>query len=173
MSAESPNEVTMKGEPVSLRGPELEVGQEAPDFTAVHSDWSEVSLADFSGKVVLISAVVSVDTSVCSLQTQRFDREVEELPDGVVVLTISRDLPFALDRFCGAQGVERMHVLSDHPAGEFGESYGVLIEDMGLLARSVFVVDRAGRIAYKEIVPEVTDHPDYEAALEAARKAAE
>ncbi len=164
--------VTMEGEPVTLVGLELAVGESAPDFTAVDRDWNEVSLADFADRPVLISAVVSVDTGVCSVQTARFNREAAELPEDVVILSISRDLPFALDRFCGAEDVNRIRVVSDHVPGEFGPRYGVLIENMQLLARAIFVVDRQGRIAYKEVVPEVTHHPDYDAALQAVRKAA-
>lgn len=165
--------VTMKGEPVTLLGPEPQVGRPAPGFTAVDANWNEVKLGDFAGRTVLISAVVSVDTGVCSRQTQRFNREADNLPEGAVVLTISRDLPFALDRFCGAEGVDRIQVLSDHVPGDFGPNYGILIESMRLLARAIFVVDPAGRLSYKEIVPEITDHPDYGAALQAAREAVE
>ncbi len=164
--------VTMKGDPITLIGPELKVGDRAPEFGAVDREWNTVSLSDFSGRPVLISAMVSVDTSVCSVQTTRFNQEADKLPDEVAILSISRDLPFALDRFCGAEDLERIHVLSDHVPGEFGPAYGVLIKDMQLLARAVFVVDKEGRLVYQQIVPEVTDHPDYDAALEAARKAA-
>jgi thiol peroxidase len=162
--------VTMKGEPLTLLGPELHVGDRAPDFTAVDRQWHKVKLSDFAGKVVLISAVPSVDTSVCSLQTKRFNEEAAGLPASVAVLTVSQDLPFALGRFCSAEGVERIRVLSDHVDAGFGKAYGVLIKGMRLLARSVFVVDAEGRIAYLEIVPELTDHPDYEAALSAVRQ---
>jgi len=164
--------VTLEGKPVTLLGTERQVGDEAPDFTVVDREWNQVHLRDFAGEVVLISAVPSIDTSVCSLQTQRFNEEAADLPDGVVTLTISQDLPFALDRFCGAEGVERIQVLSDHVYAEFGSRYGVLMEGMRLLSRSVWVVDKQGRIAYKELVPEITNHPDYDAALRAARKVA-
>ena len=161
--------VTMKGEPLTLLGPALTVGDRAPDFTAVDRQWNVVSLDDFRGKVVLISAVPSVDTSVCAVQTRRFNEEAAGLPEGVVIVTISQDLPFALGRFCGAQGIDRIQVLSDHVEADFGLSYGVLIKGMRLLARSVFVVDAEGRIAYVQIVPELTEQPDYEAALNAVR----
>jgi thiol peroxidase len=173
MTDERSNVVTMKGEPLTLLGPELQAGDPAPDFQAVDVNWNPVKLRDFRGKVVLISAVPSVDTGVCSMQTKRFNEESARLPEDVVVLTISHDLPFALGRFCGAEGVEDIPVLSDHVGGEFGRAYGVLIKEMRLLARSIFVVDKAGRIAYVQIVPELTDHPDYAAALDAAREAAE
>ena len=163
--------VTMQGRALTLLGPQLRVGDAAPDFTVVDRQWQAVRLSDFAGRTVLISAVPSVDTSVCSLQTQRFNREAAALPDDVAVLTVSQDLPFALDRFCGAEGIERIAVLSDHVDSSFGLGYGVLIEGMRLLARSVWVVGRDGRIAYVEIVPQLTEHPDYDAAVRAAREA--
>jgi len=170
MAEERTGLVTMKGEPVVLLGPSLKVGDAAPEFAAVDRGWQKVALSEFRGKVVLISAVPSVDTSVCSLQTRRFNEAAAALPPDAVVLAISQDLPFALGRFCGAEGIERLQVLSDHVDAEFGASYGVLIKGMRLLARSVFVIDKQGRIAYIELVPEITDHPDYEAALDAVRR---
>jgi thiol peroxidase len=164
--------VTMQGSPLTLLGPELKAGDAAPDFTAVDRKLDKVGLSDLKGKTVLISAVPSVDTSVCSLQTQRFNKEAASLPDNVVVVTISQDLPFALDRFCGAEGIENLHVLSDHVDASFGLAYGVLIKELRLLARSVFVVGSDGKLKYLQIVPEVTEHPDYDAALRAVRKAA-
>ncbi len=172
MGKERKRTVTLKGKPVTLTGPELHVGDKAPAFSAVDRNWSPVKLSDFKGKIVLISAVLSVDTSVCSAQTKRFNDEAAALPDDVAVLTISGDLPFALGRFCGAEGVERIRVVSDHPAGRFGKAYGILIKEMGLLARAIFVVDKEGRVAYEQIVPEVADHPDYDAALGAVRQLA-
>jgi thiol peroxidase len=172
MAEKQEGAVTLEGNPVTLLGTQPAVGEEAPGFTVVDAEWNEVHLSDYGGKVLLISAVPSVDTSVCSLQTQRFNEEAADLPDNVVVLTISQDLPFALDRFCGAEGVDRIPVLSDHVYAEFGDRYGILIEGMRLLARSIWLVDEQGKIAYKELVPEITDHPDYEAALEAAREVA-
>jgi thiol peroxidase len=144
----------------------------APDFTAVDEGLGKVSLGDFAGKVVLLSTVVSVDTSVCAVQTKRFSDETERLPRDVVLLTVSTDLPFALGRFCTAEGAAHTVALSDHRDVSLGTAYGLLIKGLRLLARSVWVIDREGRIAYKEIVPEVTDHPDYDRALRAARKAA-
>jgi thiol peroxidase len=172
MAAERKRVVTLKGKPLSLVGRELRVGDKAPPFSAVDKQWSTVKLSDFKGQVVLISSVLSVDTSVCSAQTKRFNEEAAALPGDVVILTISGDLPFALGRFCGAEGVDRIQVLSDHPAGKFGKAYGVLIKEMGLLARAIFVVDKDGRIAHTQIVPEVAEHPDYDAALGAARQLA-
>lgn len=171
-TAERHGIVTMKGNPVTLLGPDLGVGAPAPDFRAVDAGFAPVRLSDFRGKVVLISAVPSLDTGVCALQTKRFNDEVQRLPEGVEILTISMDLPFAQKRFCAAEKVDRVKVLADHVWREFGLRYGVLIRDMGLLARSVWVVGRDGKILYREIVPEVAQHPDYEAALAAVRRAA-
>jgi thiol peroxidase len=172
MTEERKGVVTMQGNPLVLLGPQLAVGDRAPEFTAVDGEWSEVCLGDFRGKAVLISAVPSLDTGVCAAQTKRFNEEAASLPDDVAVITISQDLPFAQGRFCGAEGIDGIRVLSDHVEADFGLSYGVLIKGMRLLARSVWVVGKDGRIAYVQIVPELTDHPDYDAALEAARKAA-
>ncbi len=163
--------VTLQGNPVTLLGDQLAVGAPAPDFKVVNGEFKPVRLADFKGKVCLISAVPSLDTSVCALQTRRFNQELASLPASVVVLTISMDLPFAQKRFCAAEKIERISVLSDHVWREFGTRYGILIKDLGLLARAVFVVDGQGRIAYKQLVPELTSHPDYEAALAAVRRA--
>jgi len=170
MAKERKRGVTLKGKPVTLTGRGLRVGDKAPAFSAVDGQWNPVKSSDFRGKIVVISAVFSVDTSICSAQTKRFNEEAAGLPGDVVVLTISGDLPFALSRFCGAEGVDRVRVLSDHPAGKFGKAYGVLIKEMGLLARAIFVVDKEGRIAYAQIVPEVAEHPDYDAALSAVRQ---
>lgn len=172
MAKERKGVVTMKGNPVTLVGPDLAVGERAPEFAAVDRDLHEVKLSDFAGRVVVISSVVSVDTSVCAVQTKRFSDETEELPENVVVLTISTDLPFALGRFCAAEGAGHTVALSDHRSVSFGTAYGVLIKDLRLLARSVWVVGKDGKIVYKEIVPEVASHPDYERALKAARQAA-
>ena len=162
-------EVTMKGRPLTLAGELAQVGQTAPDFVAVANDLSEVRLSSFRGKVVLVSAVPSLDTGVCSLQTKRFNRAAAGLGDDVVILTISMDLPFAQKRWCGAEGVANLQTLSDHRDASFGTAYGVLIKELRLLARSVFVVDRDGRIAYVQIVKELTEHPDYDAALAAVK----
>jgi thiol peroxidase len=165
----------MKDDPVTLLGPEtpVDVGDPAPDFRVVDGAFQPVTLEDVKGRVVLISAVPSLDTGVCSAQTKRFNEEAARLPDDVSVLTISMDLPFAQKRFCDAEKVDRIRVLSDHVWRSFGLSYGVLIKDMGLLARSVWVIGKDGRIAYRQIVSEVTEHPDYDAALAAAREVAE
>jgi thiol peroxidase len=161
----------MHGKPIVLVGANAGAGERAPDFKAVDGDFAPVSLSDFKGKVVLISAVPSLDTKVCSLQTKRFNEESAKLPKDVVIVTISTDLPFAQKRFCSTEGIDRIKVLSDSVWHDFGSKYGLVIKDMGLLARSVFVVGKDGRIAYEQIVPELTNHPDYDAALKAARDA--
>ena len=164
--------VTMKGNPVTLVGTPVKERDVAPDFTAVDSAFKPVKLSDFKGQVVLISAVPSLDTGVCALQTKRFNDEAAHLPANVVVLTISEDLPFAQKRFCEAEKIGRIKVLSDSVWREFGAKYGILIKDMGLLARSVWIVGRDGQVAYRQIVPELSMHPDYDAALKAVQAAA-
>ena len=171
MATERRNVVTMKGNPVTLVGPELKPGDKAPDFTVLANDLSPVTLADSAGKVRLISVVPSLDTPVCDQQTRRFNEEAARLGDKVAILTVSMDLPFAQKRWCGAAGIDRVKTVSDHRDASFGTAYGVLIKELRLLARAVFVVDAAGRIAYVQIVPEATSHPDYTAALAATRNA--
>jgi len=162
--------VIFKGKPVTLSGTEVNVGDKAPDFTVIANDLSEVTFNDTNGSVRLISVVPSVDTGVCDAQTRRFNEEAAKLP-GVKVLTISCDLPFAQARWCAAAGIENVQVLSDHRDLSFGKAYGVLMEEYRLLARAIFVVDSSGTVTYKEIVNEVGTHPNYEAAVEAAKQA--
>jgi thiol peroxidase len=150
-------------------GPELTAGQAAPDFTLLANDLTEVGLSDFAGKIVLIATVPSIDTSVCDTEARRFNEEAAALGDGVCVLVVSMDLPFAQQRWCGAAGIENVRTLSDHRDASFGESYGVLISELRLLARSIWVLDAAGTIRYIELVGELTDEPDYNAALAAVR----
>lgn len=164
--------VTVHGNPAILLGNQIKVGAQAPDFKVVNADFKPIQLADFKGRPCLISAVPSLDTPVCSLQTQRFNKEIAGLPASVAMITISMDLPFAQKRFCAAEKTDRILVLSDHVWREFGTQYGLLIKDMGLLARAVCVIDTKGVIAYMQIVPELTDHPDYDAALNALRSVA-
>ena len=168
---ERTGQVSFKGKPLTLIGPKIEIGEAAPDFTAVGNDLSEVKLSDFGGKTVVLSAVPSLDTPVCDRQTRRFNEEAGRLGQDVVVLTISMDLPFAQARWCGAAGVEHVKTLSDHRGSAFGRAYGVLIKELRLLARSIFVVDASGRIRYVEIVPEMTNEPDYDKALAAVAEA--
>ena len=162
--------VTMKGNPVTLVGRATQVGQKAPDAELVANNLSTVKLSAFAGKVRIITSVPSLDTSVCDLETRRFNTEAGGLGDGVVVLAVSMDLPFAQARWCGAAGVKNVQTLSDHRDAAFGKAYGVLIKDLRLLARAVFVIDKTGVIRYQELVKEIGTEPNYEAALKAARE---
>lgn len=159
--------ITFNQEPVTLLGKEINVGDQAPDFTVVSNDLKDVSLSDYKGNVKLISVVPSIDTGVCSEQTKRFNEEADKI-DNVQVLTISMDLPFAQQRWCAANGIKKLDTLSDHRDADFGEKYGVLIKELRLLSRSIFVVDSNDKVTYAEYVQEVTNHPDYDAALKAA-----
>jgi len=161
--------VTLKGNPLTLVGNEVKVGQKAPDADLVTNDLSTVQLSSFGGKVRIITSVPSLDTPVCDIETRRFNEEAGRLGDGLVVLTVSMDLPFAQKRWCGAAGVNNVRTLSDYREAAFGKSYGVLIKELRLLARAVFVVDSNGVIRYQELVKEVATEPNYEAALKAAR----
>ena len=161
--------VTMKGNPLTLLGPELKSGDSAPAFEVTGNDLSAVKLSDYAGKVCVISSVPSLDTPVCDVETRRFNEEAGKLGGDVKVLTISMDLPFAQKRWCGAAGVENVVTLSDHKDASFGKAYGVLIKDLRLLARAVFVVDGGGVIRYVQIVPEIAQEPDYEAVLKAVK----
>jgi thiol peroxidase len=162
--------VTMKGNPVTLLGNEVKVGQPAPDVELVANDLSTVRLSSFSGKVRIITSVPSLDTSVCDMETRRFNEEAGKLGDAVAVITVSMDLPFAQKRWCGAAGVKNVQTLSDYREAAFGKSYGVLIEGLRLLARAVFVVDKNGVIRYQELVKEIGAEPNYDAALKAANE---
>lgn len=162
--------VTFKEKPVTLAGNQVKVGDQAPDFKVLANDMSEVTLADSKGSIRLISVVPSVDTGVCDAQTRRFNEEASKL-DNVKILTVSVDLPFAQKRWCAAAGVENVQTVSDHRDLSFGKAYGVAIEELRLLARSVFVVDSSDKVTYVEYVDEVTNHPNYEAAIEAAKAA--
>lgn len=162
--------VTFGGNPMTLVGTELKVGDDAPDVEVVDNDLQPVRLSTYKGKVAIVAAVASLDTGTCDVETRRFNQEVGKLGDDVVVLTISMDLPFAQKRWCGAAGVETVKTFSDHRAGAFGEAWGVLMKELRLLARAVFVVDREGDIRYVELLGEVGDEPDYDAALKAAKE---
>ena len=173
MSTSSPERagaVTFKNNPVTLIGPEIKAGAKAPEFQALAQDLSPVSLSQFKGKTVLISVATSLDTSICDQQARRFNEEAAQLP-GVEILNISMDLPFAQKRFCGAAGIDKVKVISDHKDASFGRAYGTLIKELRLLARSIFVVDGSGTVRYAEYVPEVASHPNYDAALAAAKSA--
>ena len=162
--------VTFGGNPMTLVGPELKVGDDAPDVEVVDNDLQPVRLSTYKGKVAIVAAVASLDTGTCDVETRRFNQEIGKLGDDVVVLTISMDLPFAQKRWCGAAGVEAVKTFSDHRSAAFGEAWGVLMKELRLLARAVFVVDREGDIRYVELLGEVGDEPDYDAALNAAKE---
>ena len=162
--------ITMKGNPLTLIGKQPEVGEAAPDFEVLDNDLSPVSLSSFQGKVCVILSVPSLDTPVCDMETRRFNEEAGRLGSDVTILTISMDLPFAQKRWCGAAGVDKVITLSDHFNASFGEAYGILIKELRLLARTIFVVDGDGIVKYVQIVKEVTDEPDYVAVLKAMKK---
>ncbi|MCM3179589.1 thiol peroxidase [Cytobacillus horneckiae] len=162
--------VTFKGNPVTLLGQEVKVGDSAPNFTVLANDMSEVNLSSSKGKVRLISVIPSIDTGVCDAQTRKFNEEAAKL-DNVEVLTVSVDLPFAQKRWCAAAGIENVQTVSDHRDLSFGEAYGVIMQELRLLARSVFVVDSNDKVTYVEYVSEGTDHPNYEAAIAAVKTA--
>ena len=172
MSQERTGVITFKGNPMTLLGPDVKPGDAAPEFTVVDNGLQPVTLGESKGKVRLITVVPSLDTPVCDTMTRKFNEQAAELPDDVVVYTVSLDLPFAQKRWCGNAGIEKVKTLSDYQERSFGQNYGVLIKELKLLARSVFVVDRNGTVAYREIVKEVTAEPDYEAALAVAKKLA-
>ena len=164
---ERPGAATLKGNALTLIGPELKVGDKAPDFDVVDNNLAAVNLQQTGNSVRIFSVVPSLDTPVCDAQTKRFNDEIAKLP-GVEVLTVSMDLPFAQKRWCGAFGVDRVKMLSDHKSGSFGSSYGTLIKELRIESRTIFVLDKSNIIRYVQYVKEVTDHPDYEAALKAA-----
>lgn len=168
-SKERKGVVTFKGNPLTLIGPAVTVGQKAPEFSILAQDLSVVTLASSKGKVRLISVVPSLDTPVCDAQTKRFNEEASRLPNQVEVMTVSMDLPFAQKRWCGMAGANRIQVLSDHKDASFGTAYGTLIKELRLLARSIFMIDAQDVVRYVEYVPEVTSHPNYEAVLNALR----
>ena len=168
-----PEAVTFKGNPLTLAGEEVHVGQAAPDFT-LHAygpdGMSTITPADLRGKATLLNVVPSLDTPVCQVQTKKFNEELAALGDQVNAVTVSLDLPFAQNRFCGAESVENLQNGSDYQDRSFGNNWGVLIEELKLLARSVFIVDANGTVTYADVVSEVTDEPNYEAALGALKE---
>jgi thiol peroxidase len=161
----------MRGNPLTLIGPALAAGQKAPDFKLVDNSLKDVTLADTGSQVRIISVVPSLDTPVCDAQTKRFNEEAAKLP-GVSIITVSMDLPFAQKRWCGAFGVDKIKMLSDHRDGSFGSSYGTLIKDLRIESRAIFVLDKSNTIRHVEYVKEVADHPNYDTALTAAKSAA-
>jgi len=165
MVQERKNVVTFKGGPLTLIGPELKAGDRAPDFKLIDTGLKSVTLADSKGKTRIISVVPSIDTPVCDLQTKRFNQEASKLPASVAVLTVSMDLPFAQGRWCGLAGADKVQMLSDYREHAFGEAYGVLIKELKLLSRAVFVIGPDDKVQYAEYVKEVTNHPDYDRVL--------
>jgi thiol peroxidase len=170
MSQERTGVATIKGNPLTLIGKEIKVGDKAPDFKVNKDLMTQVSLHDFDGKVKLISVVPSLDTGVCDAQTRRFNVEAGKLGDKVTVLTLSMDLPFAQARWCGAAGVDQVVTLSDYKDASFGEAYGVLIKELRLLMRAIFVVDANNTVQYVEYLSEMTNAPDFDKAIAAVSK---
>lgn len=158
--------VTFKGSPLTLVGSEIKTGTKAPDFTVLDNTLKAVGLKDFAGKAKLISVTPSLDTPVCDTQARRFNVEASKLPDSVVVMNISMDLPFAISRFCTTAGIERVKTFSDHREASFGQAYGVLIKELRLLARAVFLIDASDTVRYCEVVGEMTGSVDFDRALE-------
>lgn len=162
--------VTFQGKPLHLEGKQPADGQKAPDFTVAANDLSPRGLKDYAGKVLVLVSVPSLDTPVCDMEVRRFNTEAAKLSDKVRIVAVSCDLPFAQARWCGAAGVKAVETLSDYKDTEFGKNYGVLIKELRLLARAIFVVGPDGTLSYSQIVPEVTNEPDYDAALAAVKK---
>ena len=169
---ENTRTVTFKGQPLTLIGKPLGVGDTAPDAELTANDFSPVKLSSYAGKTRLISVVYSLETSICDAQTHKFNEEATQLGSDVIVLTISADLPFTQKRWCGASGLENVITLSDHKTMAFADAYGVHIKERRLASRAVFVVDKQNIVRYVEYLPEVGSHPNYDAALAALKEAA-
>src|SRR5580700_2503560 len=168
MPIERPGATTLKGNPLTVLGPELKTGEKAPDFQAIDDGLKPANLASTGHGVRIFSVVPSLDTPVCDAQTKRFNEEAAKLP-GVEIYTVSMDLPFAQKRWCGAYGVDKVKMVSDHKSGSFGEKYGTLIKELRIESRAIFVIDKDDTLKHVEYVKEVADHPNYDAALSAAR----
>lgn len=167
---ERPGATTLKGNPLTLVGPELKAGDAAPNFEAVDNGLKAVTLADTGNSVRIFSVVPSLDTPVCDAQTKRFNDATADLP-GVDIYTISMDLPFGQKRWCGAMGVDKVKMLSDHKTGSFGSAYGTLIKELRIESRAIFVVGKDNTVKHVEYVKEVADHPNYDAVLAAVKAA--
>ena len=167
-----PRTVTMRGNPLALAGTPIKVGDKAPDFALVGLDLKAKRLADFDGKIIVLSAVPSIDTGICDAETRRFNELAPSMGDDVVVLTVSVDLPFAQKRWCGAAGIENVTMLSDHFDVKFGDSYGVHVKDLRILARCIFIIDQDGVVRYVQLVPEIGQEPDYDEVMEALKNLA-
>jgi len=162
--------ITMRGKPLTLVGNAVSVGQKSPDFVAMDTSLSPVKFSSYLGKACILSSVISLDTPVCDTQTRKFNEEASRLGPNVAILTLSMDLPFAQKRWCGAAGVDKVQTLSDYRDASFGTAYGILIKELRLLARAIFLVDRKGVLQYQQLVKEVTSEPDYDAALAELKK---
>ena len=162
--------VTMKGNPITLVGDEVNVGQKAPDFVAIDHNLVPVKFSSYRGKICILASVPSLDTSVCATETKKFNEEASRLSPDIVILTISMDLPFAQKRWCGAEGITRVQTLSDHRDASFGMSYGVLIKELRLLARAVFLVDQKGMLQHVQLVKEIASEPNYKDVWHALKK---
>ena len=154
--------IMMKGNPLTLLGNEVNVGEGAPDFIALDPNLTPIKLSSYRNKICVISSVPSLDTPVCDMETRKFNEEASKLGDRIQILTISMDLPFAQKRWCGAAGVSKIQTLSDHRDAQFGLAYGVLIKELRLLARAVFLLDQKGILRYTQLVKETTNEPNYE-----------
>lgn len=162
--------VAINGTPLTLLGKSVKVGDKAKDFTVTAQDMTDIKLSNYQGKTIVISSFPSIDTPVCALQTKTFNKKAIELSDNVVILSISKDLPFALSRFCGAEGIDKIQALSDYKSNDFGLKYGFLTKELQLLARGVVVIDKKGDIAYVEYVSDIKDEPDYDKVIEIIKK---
>ena len=165
------DKITFQGKALEVTGKALAVGQSAPNFSLVSNEMSEVKLSDFDNKVLVISTIPSVDTPVCSIQTKKFNEEAANLGNDVVILTVSRDLPFAQSRWCGQEDVKNVQTASDYKERTIGQAYGTEIPSLGLLARAVFVIDKNKQITHVEYVNEIAEEPNYEAAVSAIKEA--
>jgi thioredoxin-dependent peroxiredoxin len=168
--AERLGATTFKGNPLTLLGHEIKVGDQAPDIEALANDLSPVKLSAYRGKTVIVSTVPSLDTAVCDMETRRFNKEAAGLGNDVAILTVSMDLPFAQGRWCGAAGIDKVKTLSDHRDAAFGNGFGVLIKELRLLARAIFVIDKQGVVRYIQLVKEMTTEPNYDEVITAAKK---
>jgi thiol peroxidase len=162
--------ITMKGNPLTLVGGDVKIGQKAPEFVVLDNNLNPIKFSVYRGRICIISSVISLDTPVCDTQTRKFNEEASRLGPNVVILTLSMDLPFAQKRWCGAAGVDRIQTLSDYREASFGTSYGILIKELRLLARAIFLVDQKGVLRYKQLVKEVTNEPDYNAVMNELKK---
>ena len=162
--------ITFKGNPLTLIGEEIKVGDAVPDVDVLANNLTPTKLSTYRGKVIIISSVPSLDTAVCDIETRRFNKEAASLGNDIVILTVSMDLPFAQARWCGAAGIDKVQTLSDHREAAFGKAFGVLIKELRLLARAIFVADKQGVIRYIQLVKEMTSEPSYNEVIAAAKK---